>query len=169
MHHAFCARRSTRVRPSTKALSWALGVLTLAACGPKLAPAPRVPEPAHLTASQPPAEVRPLDAAPRRTSPNGKAQITLLARGENAFVGKLELAPFASVPEHQDPTEEYIHVLSGHAVMVMNGERYDIGPGTTIFMPPSATVSVQNGDEPLVAIQVFAGPEPAAKYESWNE
>jgi quercetin dioxygenase-like cupin family protein len=113
-------------------------------------------------------EVLAADTAPRRTSPSGKSFVTLLARGHNAFVGKLEMLPGAAVPEHQDPTEEYIHVLSGHGTMVMNGKRYDIAPGTTIFMPAFATVSYQNGDEPLVAIQVFAGPAPADKYETWK-
>jgi quercetin dioxygenase-like cupin family protein len=115
-----------------------------------------------------PAEVRPLSAAPRKLAPSGKASVMLLAEGHNAFVGKLELAPDAAVPEHQDPTEEYIHVLSGHASMVMDGQRYDVEPGTTIYMPAFATVSVQNGPEPLVAIQVFAGPEPARKYDTWK-
>jgi quercetin dioxygenase-like cupin family protein len=115
-----------------------------------------------------PAEVRALDNAPQKVSPSGQARITLLAQGHNAFVGKLELAAHAQVPEHQDPTEEYIHVLSGRATMTMNGQQYEIGPGTTIYMPAYATVSVQNGPEPLVGLQVFAGPEPARKYDAWQ-
>jgi quercetin dioxygenase-like cupin family protein len=123
---------------------------------------------APATVSAPAEEVRALEAARKGTSPSGKAFITLLARGQNAFVGKLEMQPGAAVPEHQDPTEEYIHVLSGRGTMIMNGKTYEIAPGTTIFMPAFATVSYQNGDEPLVAIQVFAGPSPADKYESWK-
>lgn len=115
-----------------------------------------------------PAEVRALESAPQKVSPNGQARITFLAQGHNAFVGKLELAANARVPEHQDPTEEYIHVLSGRATMTMNGQQYEIGPGTTIYMPAYATVSVQNGPEPLVGLQVFAGPEPARKYDAWQ-
>jgi quercetin dioxygenase-like cupin family protein len=126
-----------------------------AAAAPQAAPAPSE-------------EVRASEAAPKRTSPSGKAFITLLARGQNAFVGKLEMLPGAAVPEHQDPTEEYIHVLAGHGTMIMNGKTYEIAPGTTIFMPAFATVSYQNGDQPMVAIQVFAGPSPADKYESWK-
>jgi hypothetical protein len=34
-------------------------------------------------------------------------------------------------------------------------------------MPPNAEVEFRNGDAQLVAIQVFAGPEPAAKYDAW--
>jgi quercetin dioxygenase-like cupin family protein len=39
----------------------------------------------------------------------------------------LELAAGASVPENQDPTEEYIHVLEGHGTLTMNGQRYEMG------------------------------------------
>jgi quercetin dioxygenase-like cupin family protein len=141
--------------------------LASAACSPK-APAPAVQsnQPAPLLVHIP-AEVRPLANAPKKVSPSGKTTIALLAEGHNAFVGKLELAPEAAVPEHQDPTEEYIHVLSGRAQMTMDGQSYAIEPGTTIYMPAFAKVSVQNGDEPLVALQVFAGPAPAKKYDTW--
>lgn len=140
------------------------------ACTVLVAACASAPCPIATTApsAHPPAEVRTAEAAPHKTSPNGKAEVTLLARGANAFVGRLELAAGAAVPEHQDPTEEYIHVLSGRATMVMDGVRYDIAPGTTIYMPAFATVSVQNGEEKLVAIQVFAGPSPADKYDGWQ-
>jgi quercetin dioxygenase-like cupin family protein len=113
-------------------------------------------------------EVRTAEAAPHKTAPHGKASITLLAQGDKAFVGRLEVAAGAAVPEHQDPTEEYIHVLSGRGTLTMDGVSYEVSAGATIFMPAHATVSFQNGDEPLVAIQVFAGPGPAEKYNTWQ-
>jgi quercetin dioxygenase-like cupin family protein len=116
----------------------------------------------------PPAEVRALADAPRRTAPNDQAWITFLSRGRNAFLGRLEMAPGAAVPEHQDPTEEYVHVLEGTGTMVIDGEEHAVGPGSTIFMPADVTVSYQNGPARMVAIQVFAGPEPAAKYDRWT-
>lgn len=106
--------------------------------------------------------------APQRTAPNDKATITILARGENAFLGRLEMDAGAAVPEHADATEEYIHVVQGSGTMTIDGQIYDVAPGTTIYMPPGARVSFQNGDAPLSAIQVFAGPEPAAKYDAWT-
>jgi quercetin dioxygenase-like cupin family protein len=143
----------------------ALTLSLLSACAASSrCPAPQPPTPVASA----PAEVRSAEAAPRKTSPNGKSTIQLLAQGTNAFVGKLEMAAGAAVPEHQDPTEEYIHVLSGHGTLTMDGKPYEIGPGTTILMPAHSTVSYQNGDEPLVAIQVFAGPGPAAKYDGWH-
>jgi len=120
------------------------------------------------TEVSPPAEVRVREVAPRRVSPNGQAWITLLAQGANAFVGRLEMAPGATVPEHRDPTEEYIHILSGGGTLVIDGVEHEIGPGTTVFMPSDVTVSYRNGAERLVALQVFAGPEAAEKYERWT-
>ena len=96
------------------------------------------------------------------------ADIYLLARGENAFLGKLEMAAGGEVPEHRDPTEEYIHILAGGGVFKIDGQTHQVGPGSTIYMPAGALVSFKNGDVPLVAIQVFAGPGPAAKYDAWT-
>ncbi len=143
----------------------------LCACSTPPAPSPPAVQssaPAPLLVHTP-AEVRTAEASPKRVSPNGKATIAMLAEGHNAFVGKLELAPHAAVPEHQDPTEEYIHVLAGHAQMTLDGKSYSVEPGTTIYMPAHAKVSVQNGDEPLIGLQIFAGPAPAKKYETWSE
>lgn len=103
-----------------------------------------------------------------KTAPSGKAWVTILTQGENAFLARLELAAGASVPEHRDATEEYIHVLQGSGTMHIDGEAYEVGPGSTVLMPAHALVSFQNGKEHLVAMQVFAGPEPAKKYASWK-
>ena len=96
------------------------------------------------------------------------ADVYLLAQGDNAFIGKLEMAPGGEVPEHRDATEEYIHILAGGGVFKIDGEAHTVGPGTTIYMPANALVSFKNGDTRLVAIQVFAGPGPAVKYEAWT-
>jgi len=98
----------------------------------------------------------------------GKARIALLAQGKNAFVGRLELAPNVAVPEHQDATEEYIYVLAGGGMLTMDGKVYAVEPGSIIFMPANATVSFQNGPDPMVGLQIFAGPDPARKYETWQ-
>lgn len=102
-----------------------------------------------------------------RTAAHGKAWVTPWVAGKNAWLGRLDLAAGAKVPSHRDPTEEYIHVLSGHGTMTIDGETTTVGPGDTIFMPAGAEVSFQNGSEQLSAVQVFAGPEPATKYATW--
>ncbi|MCA9716883.1 MAG: cupin domain-containing protein [Myxococcales bacterium] len=143
----------TKIKPAPPAESVAAGLLHDAKPpeGPPLEPT-----------------VQGLDAAPHRQAPNGKADIWMLARGHNAFIGKLELAAGGAVPEHRDPTEEYLHVLEGSGTLHIDDVEHAIGPGTTIFMPANAKVRYQNGDARLVALQVFAGPGPAAKYDGWR-
>lgn len=145
--------------------------LLLLACGGSAA---ECPEPATNTAgdespaASPPATVIALADAERRAAPPGTATIAFLARGNNAFVARLEMEPGAAVPEHQDADEEYIHVLEGHGTMWIDGVEHAVTAGATIFMPANATVSFQNGDQRMVAIQVFAGPASAAKYDRWT-
>lgn len=104
----------------------------------------------------------------RRRSPKGNASIAILARGENAFIGRLEMDPGGQVPEHSDATEEYIHVLQGGGTLYIDHQKHEIGPGSTIYMPANALVRFEGSpNRPLVALQVFAGPEPADKYDAW--
>ena len=113
--------------------------------------------------------VIPAERAPRAVAPSGKAAVRLLAQGSNAFLGELSMDAGAAVPEHADTTEEYIHVLEGGGTMTIDGQVHTISAGTTVFMPAGATVSYQNGDAPLRALQVFAGPAPASKYDAWTQ
>ena len=107
------------------------------------------------------------DAQVVKVAPSGKARITELAQGRQAFLGILELDAGAAVPQHQDPTEEYIHVLSGGGTMTIDGQVMTVKTGDTVYMPAFATVSYANGPEPLRVVQVFAGPGPAKKYATW--
>jgi len=107
------------------------------------------------------------EGAVRRRSPSGKAVITILAQGENAFTGILRMEGGAAVPEHQDVSEEYIYVLEGGGTVTIEGTEHTVGAGTLIYMPSNARVSFQNGTDPLVAFQVFAGPASAEKYTNW--
>ena len=116
----------------------------------------------------PAAEIRALEDAPRRMAPPGTATVALLAQGNNAFVARLEMDAGAAVPEHADADEEYIVVLEGRGVITIDGVQTEIGPGSTVFMPAGATVSYQNGDAPMIALQIFAGPASAATYERWT-
>lgn len=91
-----------------------------------------------------------------------------LAQGRHAFVARLELDGDARIPEHRDASEEYIHVLAGSGTLVIDGQTYTLQPGSTVFMPANALVSFINGPERLVALQVFADPSSAAKYDAWS-
>jgi quercetin dioxygenase-like cupin family protein len=113
------------------------------------------------------AEVRTVSQAPVKWAPSGKASVQLLARGDNAFLGLLSMDAGAGVPEHQDSTEEYIVVLEGGGTISIDGQSTSIAKGDAVFMPANATVSFKNGPEPMRALQVFAGPQPAEKYQAW--
>jgi quercetin dioxygenase-like cupin family protein len=139
-------------------------VETVAAPTAEPAPAP-APEPAPLPQLDP--ALTPLANAPLRKSPTGTATIKHLAHGNHAYVGMLEMQGGAEVPEHQDASEEFIYVLEGGGVITINGNEQPVEAGTLIFMPADAKVSFKNGGNVTKGLQVFAGPESAAKYEGW--
>lgn len=114
------------------------------------------------------AEVRAKTDHITKVAPHGKARVTELARGQNAWLGVLELDAEVKVPEHQDQTEETLYVLSGGGTVTIDGVSSEIAAGDSVMMPAGATVTYKNGPEPLRVIQVFAGPEPAAKYDAWS-
>jgi quercetin dioxygenase-like cupin family protein len=98
----------------------------------------------------------------------GKAQIEILAQGREAFLGRLTVAGGGAVPEHRDPTEEYLLIISGSGILNLDGETHTLKAGSVVYMPAQAKVSFKNGPDPLVAIQVFAGPQSAKKYDAWE-
>lgn len=108
-----------------------------------------------------------IESAPKRHLKN-RARVHMLARGKEAFLGRLELAPGGAVPEHRDPTEEYLYILEGHGTLHINDVQHTVTPHTTIYMPAGAKVRYTNGDRRLVALQVFANPGPEAKYNAWT-
>ena len=109
-----------------------------------------------------------LAEAPLASSPSAKAKITHLARGNNAYLGHLWIAPNAGVPLHRDLTEEYLFVMEGGGMLTMNGSNYALTVGSAVFMPAGAEVKFQNGDAATIVLQVFAGPASAYKYQKWQ-
>lgn len=109
-----------------------------------------------------------LESAELRVAPHGKAKVAMLARGENAFVGQLELDALVEIPPHRDETEEYIVVLEGGGTLLIDGRAHQLTKGSAVYMPADAEVSFANGPNPMVALQVFAGPGPASKYDGWK-
>jgi quercetin dioxygenase-like cupin family protein len=147
-------------------VAFAMGACTTAAVQTAAAPAP-----AEAVAWSPPiSEVLTRAADAQRRHPPGKPEVsvTVLARGEKAFLARLQMPAGAAVPQHRDSTEEYIHVLEGGGTITVDGTAHTIATGDTVYMPAGAEVSFTNGDAPLVAMQVFAGPEPASKYGVWQ-
>ena len=75
------------------------------------------------------------------------------------------LIPPGRAPEHQHTYDEVVHVLAGSGVVHLAGGDTEIGPGTSIYLPPQVPHCLENtGPEPLQVLGVFhpAG-SPAAK------
>jgi quercetin dioxygenase-like cupin family protein len=104
----------------------------------------------------------------KRQVGQGKAIIELMKTGKNAFIGRLILAAHAQVPKHRDPTEEYLLIEQGQGQITIDGKQSLVSKGDLIYMPANAEVSFINGQQTLVALQVFAGPQSASKYGKWQ-
>jgi len=104
----------------------------------------------------------------RRQLGGGKAEIVHLVRGQEAYLGRLSLKGGVNVPTHRDPTEEYLIIERGRGVIKIDGVEHTLQPGSVVYMPANAEVSFTNSDQPLVALQVFAGPKSADKYRKWS-
>jgi mannose-6-phosphate isomerase-like protein (cupin superfamily) len=75
------------------------------------------------------------------------------------------LIPPGRAPEHHHTYDEVVHVLAGQGVVHLGGSQTEIGPGTSIYLPPYQPHCLENtGSEPLRVLGVFypAG-SPAAK------
>lgn len=152
---------------------WMVLALCVALAGPDAVES-QAAEPAAAEPAETPVEAVTLEpvvasasSLPARVTPSGQGRMVELLRGDNAFIATLELAGGAEVPLHRDSTEEYLVVQKGAGTLYIDGESYDVGPDTVVFMPANAEVRFVNGKKKLVALQVFAGPEPAKKYEAW--
>jgi mannose-6-phosphate isomerase-like protein (cupin superfamily) len=75
------------------------------------------------------------------------------------------LIPPGRAPVHQHPYDEVVHVLAGQGVVHLGGTQTEIGPGTSIYLPPDEPHCLENtGPDMLHLLGVFypAG-SPAAK------
>ena len=78
------------------------------------------------------------------------------------------LIPPGRAPAHHHTYDEVVHVLAGRGVVHLSGTTAEIGPGTSIYLPPYQPHCLENtGPDPLEVLGVFypAG-SPAAKRAS---
>lgn len=60
------------------------------------------------------------------------------------------IAPHQATPVHKHDCEEVITVFSGQGEVLLDGERSEFGPGTTLRVPAGAVHQVNNiGDEEM--------------------
>jgi len=104
-----------------------------------------------------------LDACPVERTGDREFRVLLSAGlSITQFAG---LIPPGRAPEHHHTYDEVVHVLAGQGVVHLDGQQTEIGPGTSIYLPPYQPHCLENtGAEPLQVLGVFypAG-SPAAK------
>jgi mannose-6-phosphate isomerase-like protein (cupin superfamily) len=107
-----------------------------------------------------------LDACePERT---GDREFRVLLSEGLTFTQFAGLIPPGRAPEHHHTYDEVVHVLAGRGVVHLSGTATEIGPGTSIYLPPYQPHCLENtGSDPLEVLGVFhpAG-SPAAKQTS---
>jgi mannose-6-phosphate isomerase-like protein (cupin superfamily) len=107
-----------------------------------------------------------LDACePERT---GDREFRVLLNSGLVFTQFAGLIPPGRAPAHHHTYDEVVHVLAGQGLVHLSGRPVQIGPGTSIYLPPYQPHCLENtGQEPLEVLGVFypAG-SPAAKHAS---
>jgi mannose-6-phosphate isomerase-like protein (cupin superfamily) len=117
------------------------------------------------TETRPALHVATLDACPVERTGDREFRV-LLSEGLSVtqFAG---LIPPGRAPEHQHEYDEVVHVLAGTGVAHLPGGATEIGPGTSVYLPPRTPHCLENrGPGILQVLGVFhpAG-SPAAKRE----
>jgi mannose-6-phosphate isomerase-like protein (cupin superfamily) len=106
--------------------------------------------------------VRLEDCAVERT---GDREFRVLLSAGLSITQFAGLIPPGRAPEHHHTYDEVVHVLAGQGVVHLSGGQTEIGPGTSVYLPPYQPHCLENtGAEPLRVLGVFypAG-SPAAK------
>lgn len=106
------------------------------------------------------------ECAPEYT---GDREFRVLLSSGLSFTQFAGIIPPGRAPEHQHSYDEVVHVLAGRGVVHLRagqaGRQTQIGPGTSIYLPPQTPHCLENtGPDPLRVLGVFypAG-SPAAK------
>ena len=95
------------------------------------------------------------DATPVEMLP-GLVQRTL-ADGETMMMCEFTFEADVEVPNHTHPHEQVGYVVSGRVRMIIDGQRFELGPGDSYRAPsnvPHGAVAL----EPAVVIDAFSPP-----------
>jgi mannose-6-phosphate isomerase-like protein (cupin superfamily) len=102
------------------------------------------------------------ECLPERT---GDREFRVLLSEGLTFTQFAGLIPPGRAPQHQHTYDEVVHVLAGHGVAHLPAGATEIGPGTSVYLPPHTPHCLENrGPDVLRVLGVFhpAG-SPAAK------
>jgi mannose-6-phosphate isomerase-like protein (cupin superfamily) len=98
----------------------------------------------------------------------GDREFRVLLSEGMAFTQFAGLIPPGRAPEHHHTYDEVVHVLAGRGVVHLGEATADIGPGTSIYLPPYQPHCLENTGEDLLAVLGVFHPagSPAAKHEA---
>jgi len=68
----------------------------------------------------------------------------------NFYMRLFEIQPGGYSPRHKHDYEHEIFILEGRAVVVYDGDKYHVGPGYVVYIPPNAEHQVRNVGEELL-------------------
>lgn len=80
-----------------------------------------------------------------------------LVYATDTLLTEFRLAKDRILPQHKHPEEQTGYLVSGHIILLIDGERYDMLPGDSWAIPGN----VEHGAETLedsVALEVFSPP-----------
>ena len=98
----------------------------------------------------------------------GDREFRVLLSEGMAFTQFAGLIPPGRAPEHHHTYDEVVHVLAGRGVVHLGETTAEIGPGTSIYLPPYQPHCLENTGEDLLAVLGVFHPagSPAAKHEA---
>ncbi|RFC62772.1 cupin domain-containing protein [Fulvimarina endophytica] len=101
------------------------------------------------------------DEIPARERGGGAKTIPLVNRasGTTSFINGITIfAPGAAIPLHSHNCEESVMLLEGHAIAEMGGERHELKPQDTTFIPANLPHRFINKSEtkPMKILWIYA-------------
>jgi quercetin dioxygenase-like cupin family protein len=78
-----------------------------------------------------------------------------IVENEHHKIVHFSFAPGQELSEHTASVPAVIHVLQGDGVVVLDGERYDAGPGKLYYMPAHLRHAVQAHSEFAFLLTMF--------------
>jgi quercetin dioxygenase-like cupin family protein len=77
------------------------------------------------------------------------------------FIGEFELKPGSRLEPHRHDSHEFYYLLSGRAVMTIEAESQEVGPGDLVHIPRNAVHSIR----PAVEGESFSALAFAVSFE----
>lgn len=90
------------------------------------------------------------------------------ATGQRAAFSVLHAGAGAAVPDHShDAQSELLAIVAGTSTTVVAGKPTPTPAGTVLGLGAGSTHSMRVGEDPLIALQLFAPAGPEGRYAAW--